>query len=82
MDNNFPPIWENPEIQGMNRLPMRSPLLPFSSAEAAVADTVAGPEYRDPGKNPLYFSLDGRWNFKLLPGPGCSAGAKGADSPG
>ncbi|MDR1046327.1 MAG: DUF4981 domain-containing protein [Treponema sp.] len=82
MNNNFPPIWENPEIQGINRVPMRSPLLPFSSAEAAVADTAAGPEYRDPGKNPLYFSLDGRWNFKLLPGPGYSAGGKGADSSG
>jgi beta-galactosidase len=65
----FPPIWENPEIQELNRLPMRSPLLPFPSMEAAVADAVAGPLYRTPEKCGAYESLDGKWRFKLLDNP-------------
>ncbi|MDR3167047.1 MAG: DUF4981 domain-containing protein, partial [Treponema sp.] len=69
MDTIIPPLWENPEIQEINRLPMRSPLLPFVSAEAAVADVLAGPEFRVPEDNPLYQSLDGLWQFKLLPNP-------------
>jgi beta-galactosidase len=62
-------VWENPEIQAYNRLPMRSPLLPFSSPEAAVADAVAGPEFPAPEKNPNVLSLDGVWTFKLLDNP-------------
>jgi beta-galactosidase len=46
--NLIPPIWENPEIQEINRLPMRSPLLPFCSAKDALADAIAGPEFRTP----------------------------------
>ncbi|GHV69599.1 hypothetical protein AGMMS49928_12420 [Spirochaetia bacterium] len=64
------PIWENPEIQEINRLPMRSPLLPFSTPEAALADVIAGPEYPDFAKNSLYLGLDGSWTFKLLENPG------------
>jgi beta-galactosidase len=67
--NSVPPIWENPEIQGYNRLPMRSPLLPFASAEAAIAEAVAGPEFPALGENPNYLSLDGLWTFKLLDNP-------------
>jgi beta-galactosidase len=66
---SVPPIWENPEIQGYNRLPMRSPLLPFASSGAAIADAVAGPEFPAPEKNPNYLSLDGLWTFKLLDNP-------------
>jgi beta-galactosidase len=65
----IPPIWENPGIQEINRLPMRGPLLPFGSAEAALADVIAGPEYRRPESNGLYQSLDGSWRFKLLNNP-------------
>jgi beta-galactosidase len=66
---SVPHVWENPEIQGYNRLPMRSPLLPFSSPAAAVADAVAGPEFPAPDKNPNVFSLDGLWTFNLLDNP-------------
>ncbi|MDR2794085.1 MAG: DUF4981 domain-containing protein [Treponema sp.] len=69
MFNDTVPFWENPEIQGINRLPMRSPLLPFISAKAALADAVAGPEYRDADDNPFYFNLDGTWDFTLLDNP-------------
>jgi beta-galactosidase len=69
MNNLFLPLWENPEIQSINRLPMRSPLLPFDSQAAALADAVAGPEYRIPDDNPRYFSLDGTWLFALIDHP-------------
>jgi beta-galactosidase len=69
MMNFVPPIWENPAIQEINRLPMRSPLLPFCSAETAIEDAVAGPEFRRPEKNGFYLSLDGSWQFKLLDNP-------------
>ncbi|MDR2402683.1 MAG: DUF4981 domain-containing protein [Spirochaetaceae bacterium] len=68
--NSILPIWENPEIQEINRLPMRSPLLPFASAEAALASAIAGPEYRGPEQKGFYVSLDGSWDFKLLDKPG------------
>ncbi|MCL2319875.1 MAG: DUF4981 domain-containing protein, partial [Treponema sp.] len=69
MKTSILPIWENPEIQEINRLPIRSPLMPFASAEAALADAIAGPEYRKCETNPYYQSLDGEWRFKLLEGP-------------
>ncbi|MDR1596540.1 MAG: DUF4981 domain-containing protein [Treponema sp.] len=69
MNNIFLPLWENPEIQSVNRLPMRSPLLPFDSPAEALAYAVAGPEFRNPADNPLYFGLDGRWSFKPLNNP-------------
>jgi len=67
--NLIPPIWENPEIQEINRLPMRSPLMPFSSAKDALADAIAGPQFRVPERNGNYLSLDGIWRFKLLANP-------------
>ncbi len=66
LENRF---WETPELQGLNRLPMRSPLLPFSSEEAALTDTIAGPEFRAALANPLCLSLDGTWSFKLVNNP-------------
>ena len=84
--NSIPPIWENPEIQEVNRLPMRSPLLPFcSSSDAsatdapasaaidakteAIADAIAGPEFRSLSRNGYCLCLDGDWRFKLLDSP-------------
>jgi beta-galactosidase len=64
------PLWENPEIQGINRLPMHSSFLPFPSEGEALADIIAGPEFRRPEDNALYLGLDGPWNFKLLSNPG------------
>jgi beta-galactosidase len=70
MFSNLSPVWENPEIQEINRLPMRSPLLPFASARDALIDVIAGPEYRQPEQNIYYLSLDGPWLFTLLNNPG------------
>ena len=70
MKNSALPFWENPEIQEINRLPMRSPLMPFASPGEALFDMVAGPEYRRPEKNPFYLSLDGEWQFRILENPG------------
>ncbi|MDR2630517.1 MAG: DUF4981 domain-containing protein [Spirochaetaceae bacterium] len=64
----IPPLWENPEIQGINRLPMGSPLA-FASAREALADAVAGPEFRCPEDNPCYLALDGTWRFRLIGNP-------------
>jgi beta-galactosidase len=84
----LPPIWENPAIQEINRLPMRSPLMPFPTLQESLTDCIAGPEFREPEKNRFYKSLDGPWQFKLLdnpwddlqPGgaPGAGAGGSGA----
>jgi len=79
--NSVPPVWENPEIQELNRLPMRSPLLPFRSAADALADAIAGPEFRSIEKNGFYLSLDGAWRFKLLENPALDAGTSGFDVP-
>ena len=78
--NLIPLIWENPEIQEMNRLPMRSPLLPFCSITEALTDTIAGPQFRKPEKNVYHLSLDGVWRFKLLDNPAedCIPGAFGS----
>ena len=87
------PVWENPEIQEINRLPMSSPLQPFASAEEALADAIAGPEYRSPEKNAFYLGLDtpgiwdnggnttdvsgSPWKFKLIPNPAADLPALG-----
>ncbi|MDR0475693.1 MAG: hypothetical protein LBH43_18740, partial [Treponema sp.] len=72
---NVIPLWENPEVQELNRLPMRSPLMPFASAKEALTDALAGPEHRRPENNGFYFGLDAAlpnspWKFKLLDNPG------------
>jgi len=36
--------WESPEFSGLGRLPMRSPLLPYSSAASALRAAMLGPE--------------------------------------
>lgn len=62
-------FWENPEIQQLNRLPMRSPLVPYQTAKAAAADVAAGPENITVPSSPYYKSLDGTWKFTLLSNP-------------
>jgi len=73
MNKDILPLWENPGIQEINRLPMRSPLLPFACAEDALSDAIAGPEYRSTlnssQNNTFYFGLDGIWKFKLIQNP-------------
>jgi len=73
MNKEILPFWENPEIQEINRLPMRSPLLPFDSAKDALTDAIAGPECRSSltisQNNSFYINLDGIWKFKLIQNP-------------
>ncbi len=59
--------WETPELTSMNRLPMRSPLFPFPTAEAARSAAAAGP--RGAGGSPWVLSLDGKWAFSLAASP-------------
>jgi beta-galactosidase len=66
----LPPLWENPEIPAVNRLPARASLLPFASGYEALADVIAGPEWRRSEDNSFFFNLDGRWDFKLTADPG------------
>jgi beta-galactosidase len=53
--------WTTPELTGVNRLPMRSPLLPFPDlATARTGERDLSPWYR---------SLNGRWRFALATRP-------------
>ncbi len=52
--------WTRPEITHVDRLPMRSPLLPSPDVETARAGAAANPWVR---------SLDGRWRFALVDSP-------------
>lgn len=62
-------IWENPEIQEIDRLPARSPLIPFDSIDKAVEEYAEGPEACPMTKSPYYKNIDGRWKFTLLESP-------------
>jgi beta-galactosidase len=63
--------WESPELSGEGRLPMRSPLLPYPSAEAARAAASAGSLRRERGEaaTPWRLGLDGSWRFALAENP-------------
>jgi beta-galactosidase len=61
--------WEAPELTAFNRLPSRSPLLPYSDAESARRAAVSGPRGRQLSSNPRCLSLDGRWRFTLAANP-------------
>jgi beta-galactosidase len=61
--------WEAPELTAFNRLPSRSPLLPYSDAESARLAAAAGPKGRRLADNPCCLSLDGRWRFTLVANP-------------
>ena len=60
--------WESPEVQGLGRLPMRPPLLPWASAEDARRAARLGPSVEGPA-NPLVLGLDGAWGFTLVENP-------------
>ena len=53
--------WAAPEITAVNRLPMRSPLVPYADLDSARTD--------DREQSPWFRSLDGSWRFKLVPSP-------------
>ncbi len=59
-------IWENPEIQELNRLPMRSPLIPYCSTDLARKECAKGPEKVNFSESSLMKSLNGNWKFNLL----------------
>ena len=68
-------VWEEPELTARNRLPIRSPLFPFPSEDAAQLDARLGPRGRAgnpsllPETTPWVHSLDGMWSFSLAPNP-------------
>jgi len=53
--------WTTPELTGINRLPMRSPLLPFPSVDLARAG--------ERELSPWFRLLNGRWKFALVKRP-------------
>ncbi len=53
--------WATPEITGVGRLPMRSPLLPYPDLDAARTGERA--------RTPWFLSLDGDWRFQLVARP-------------
>jgi beta-galactosidase len=66
--------WESPEWSGEGRLPMRSPLLPYRSSEAARIAARLGPQGRErdgggDAANPWKLDLDGDWSFALAENP-------------
>ncbi|MEM6853759.1 MAG: glycoside hydrolase family 2 TIM barrel-domain containing protein [Planctomycetota bacterium] len=58
---DFPKFWETPELTHLNRLPGRSPLIPFATAALAARG--------DAAKSPWVLSLDGEWRFKFFDRP-------------
>ncbi len=54
------PEWENPYVTQINRLPSRSELVPFPTAEGALAFVREG---RPREASPYVLSLDGTWKF-------------------
>lgn len=61
--------WEDPELTAFNRLPARSPLLPFADAGSARLAAASGPRGRRLSDNPRCLCLDGRWRFTLAANP-------------
>ncbi|MFQ3547472.1 MAG: glycoside hydrolase family 2 TIM barrel-domain containing protein [Termitinemataceae bacterium] len=66
--------WEQPELTAANRLPIRSPLFPFSTEEAARLDALQGARGRRDKisllpDSPWVLSLDGKWHFHLVEHP-------------
>lgn len=53
--------WVAPELASVNRLPMRSPLVPFADAPSARTG--------DRTDSPWFRSLDGAWRFRLVDRP-------------
>jgi len=59
--------WECPELPSLNRLQPRATLVPFPTPELAAT--------LDPTRSPLYRSLDGAWEFRLVGRPEHAAAA-------
>jgi beta-galactosidase len=50
--------WNDPQVNGINREPMRSSFLAYPDAASAIAG--------DRDRNPLFRSLDGMWRFRWV----------------
>jgi len=60
--------WMEPELTGINRVPMRSPLVPYPDARSARSGEVnVDGDLRE--RSPWFLSLDGTWNFRYLERP-------------
>ncbi|MBP5231988.1 MAG: DUF4981 domain-containing protein [Planctomycetes bacterium] len=57
----FPKPWETPELTEINRLPMRSTLVPYATAKQAAAGKRES--------SPFFLSLDGDWQFEFFKRP-------------
>ena len=53
--------WEMPQLPALNKLPPRATLLPYASPGQALA--------MDREASPWFMSLNGDWDFKLVPCP-------------
>ncbi len=53
--------WRMPELVGLNRLPPRATLYPYSTEKSALS--------YNREKSPWYRSLNGAWDFRLFPSP-------------
>ena len=53
--------WLDPEVTGVGRLPMRTPLVPYPDRDGA--------RTHDPAASPWWRSLDGEWDFRMLACP-------------
>ena len=60
-----PPTWMRPELTSINRLPSRSPLVPFASLDQARGCTDED--------SPFYRGLNGQWRFELCESPTAAA---------
>lgn len=65
-------FFENPEIQSLNRLPMRSPLIPFSDSDASLMECAEGPEAHEKSESSFITYLDGKWQFAFSTNPEAS----------
>jgi hypothetical protein len=55
------PLFENPVVQEINRLPMRTAYFPFETKERAAAN--------DPAQSQRFLSLNGTWRFQWVNRP-------------
>lgn len=56
------PDWENPRVVERNREPAHVPIVPYPDEHSAVAGVAT--------RSPWLLSLNGEWEFKLVPNPG------------
>ena len=62
-------FYENPELQSLNRLPMRSHLIPYESELKALTECAEGPESHEKSESSFIQYLDGQWDFAFSTNP-------------